>query len=273
MRRMLLALFGIILSSTLFGQTNSSVTHIVIPPAEKSAGNGRYFFPHLLTLAMEKTVDSHGSFTIENHPLELTRNRLISELEKNNAIHVIWAMTSPEREAKLHPIKISLLKDLNDYRIFLIRENDQRRFSKIESLDDLRLLRAGQGSTWPDTEILKANRIPVITAMHYDLLFDMLAANRFDYFPRGIYEIWDEYNMHAKKGLVIEKHLMLYYHRPVYFFTNKQNQALAERIEMGLKLAMEDGSFDALFYSFEGFKMGDQILKEHQRKIFELKTH
>ncbi len=270
MRGIVFAVFCLTLSPLLFATNTLSSNNIVIPPIEKIAGENSTFFPRLLELALEKTLDTHGTFTITYHPMELTRNRLVAELEKDQVINVLWAMTNPQREANLHPIKISLLKELNSYRIFLIRKNDQHRFNKIKSLDDLRKLRAGQGSSWPDTEILKFNDIPVTTAMHYGLLFDMLAANRFDYFPRGLNEIWDEQNIHSDKGLRIEEKLMFYYHSPVYFFTSKQNLALAERIETGLKIAIDDGSFDRLFNSYESFRRGEAELIANKRIIFTL---
>lgn len=270
MRGILLLIMCLSLSSVVSASNDSSVTRIVIPPIEKNSGENSTYYPRLLELALEKTVETHGPFTITYHPLELTRNRLIHELERGNVINVIWAMSSSPRESILQPIKISLMKDLNNYRIFLIRKNDQRRFNKVKSLDDLRLLRAGQGTTWPDTEILTANNIPVVTAMHYQLLFDMLAANRFDYFPRGLNEIWDEEKIHVDKGFAVEKKLMFHYNRPIYFFTSKNNIALANRIEQGLRIAIDDGSFDALFYSYDSFRRGEAELAANNRIIFNL---
>jgi hypothetical protein len=270
MRGMLFLSICLIFSPALSASNATQTTHIVIPPIEKNAGENNTYYPRVLQLALEKTLDTHGPYTITYHPLELTRNRLIYELERGNTVNVIWAMNNSPRESILHPIKISLMKDLNNYRIFLIRNNDQKRFNKVKSLDDLRLLRAGQGTTWPDTEILNSNQIPVVTAMHYQLLFDMLAANRFDYFPRGLNEIWDEEKIHADKSLTIEQRLMFHYHRPIYFFTSKQNIALANRIEEGLKIAIDDGSFDALFYSYESFRRGEAELLANKRLIFEL---
>lgn len=267
----LLLISGLCFPLLLFASNDLPLTRIVIQPIETSAGDNATYYPRVLELALTKTVDTHGSFTISYYPLRLTRNRLIHELERDNVINVIWAMTSSQRETMLHPIKISLMKDLNNYRVFLIRKSDQKRFNKIKTLDDLRLFRAGQGTTWPDTKILKSNQLPVITAMHYQLLFDMLAANRFDYFPRGLNEIWDEEKIHADKDFAIEQNLMLHYHRPLYFFTNKKNIALANRIEQGLKIAIEDGSFDELFYSYESFRRGETELTANKRIIFDLK--
>jgi hypothetical protein len=248
------------------------ITQIVLPPIEKSSEKTGSFFPRVLELALNKTVASHGPYQISSYPFQLTNSRFISELSRNGAINLMWTMTDPDREKKLRPIKISLLKELNSYRIFLIRKGDEARFSQIKTLEDLRQFRAGQGKSWPDTVILQQNKLPVMTSVHYELLFEMLVANRFDYFPRGLYEIWDEYEIHKKQDLVIEPHIILYYHAPIYFFTSKENKALADRIETGLKIAIADGSFDELFYSYKGFRVGEEALKNHSRRLFELKT-
>lgn len=256
----------------LTGLTNAEQpsTKIILPPIEKSAKKTGSFFPRVLELAMEKTLPTHGPYQISSYPHHLTHRRFLSEVERNGVINLMWTMTNESRERKLAAVKISLLKELNSHRIFLIRKSDQKKFQNIRTLDDLRQLRAGQGKSWPDTDVLIHNQIPVITSPHYELLFDMLAANRFDYFPRGLYEIWDEYQIHQDKDLVIEETLMFYYNAPIYFFTSKQNKALAERIETGLKIAITDGSFDALFYSYSGFRRGEAELQEHNRRKFDL---
>ena len=46
---------------------------------------------------------------------------------------------------------------------------------------------------------------------------------------------------------MVEQGLLLYYPTAEYFFVSRQNTALAARLEKGLRLAIEDGSFDKLF--------------------------
>lgn len=249
-----------------------AITQVILPPIEKSSEKTGSFFPRVLELALNKTLATHGPYQISSYPYQLTNSRFISELSRNGAINLMWTMTDANREQKLTPVKVSLLKELNSYRIFLIQKGDEERFSKIKTLDELRKLRAGQGKSWPDTIILQKNHLPIVTSVHYELLFEMLAANRFDYFPRGLYEIWDEYELHKNQKIAIEPNLILYYNAPIYFFTSKENKALAERIEAGLKIAIADGSFDELFYSYKGFRVGEEALKNHSRRLFELKT-
>lgn len=92
----------------------------------------------------------------------------------------------------------------------------------------------------------------------------MLKLKRIDYFHRGLIEIWGEYQAH-KDTLNIADKIMLYYPLPVYFFVSRHKPSLAKKIHQGLQLALEDGSFEALFkaeigpYSEKG-KLGSRRL-------------
>jgi hypothetical protein len=119
---------------------------------------------------------------------------------------------------------------------------------------------------------MRNNDLSVIGSPAYLPLFKMLAAKRFDYFPRGLYEVWNEAKIHADLGLVIEKNIMLYYEAPFYFFVNKNNPQLADRIERGLKIAITDGSFEELFASIPSFKRGLEEQKNPQRRLLILES-
>ena len=85
-----------------------------------------------------------------------------------------------------------------------------------------------------------------------------------------MYEVFNEEKLHRDKGLAIEKHLMLYYEAPFYFFVNPQNKALADRLERGLKLAQADGSFDQLLLSIPGFRRAMEEQGNGQRRLLRL---
>lgn len=263
-------------SAQIFTPTTDTLTnrlHIVTPPLEKSAQAHEIFYLQLLQLALEKNVATDGPFVIEQHSRHLSHKRFLSELARENgAIDIIWTMNDDKREQELLPIKVSLLRGLNSYRIFLIRQEDQYKFNTITTVQELSKLTAGSATNWPDTPILESNGIPVVTAAHYELLFTMLAAKRFDYFPRGLYEIWNEQQAHKDKNLSIEPSIMLHYPAPIYFFVNKKNTALASRIERGILLAIKDGSFDKLFFSIPNFKKGFDEMHNSSRRIFTLTT-
>lgn len=244
---------------------------LVIPALHQSAKEHAAYFPQLLRLAMEKTAETDGPFVIRHFDGELTSPRQALELKMNGVINVMWDGTNAQREVELRPIRVSLLRELNDYRVFLIRKEDRATFAAIKSLDDLRKLNAGAGVNWPSTDILRANGLPVVTSITYKALFPMLKVKRFDYMPRGIYEAWYEQRMHANDGLVIEEGIFLHYRVPFYFFVSRENKALAERITRGLQLAQRDGSFDKLFNSFPAFQRSQAEIEAGKRRIFELK--
>ncbi|UCX03682.1 type 2 periplasmic-binding domain-containing protein [Shewanella glacialimarina] len=253
--------------------SDAAVLQVHIPIGKEFAESHVSYFPKLLALALDKTSITDGPYKISYLNEQYTTHRLIAELSKDtHLLSVMWTANSAERQQQLRPVKISILKGLNSYRIFLIRKDDQVKFNLINSLQDLRGFVAGQGAQWPDANVLAANDMPLVTVTQSDSLFPMLASKRFDYFPRGLYEIWAEQPAHANKGLVIEESLLLNYPSPIYFFVNKNDKALADRIERGLTIAISDGSFDELFFSVEGFRKGWAELHSNNRKLLKLKT-
>jgi hypothetical protein len=52
------------------------------------------------------------------------------------------------------------------------------------------------------------------------------------------------------KNLVVEDKHLLYYPPAMYFFVQKNNHTLVQRLEYGLNQAIDDGSFDTLLYSY-----------------------
>lgn len=139
----------------------------------------------------------------------MVQNRAIQELAKGNKVDVYWTMTSIEREEKLLPVRIPLLKRLFGYRIFLIREEDRKKFANINSVEELKQLVAGQGSDWPDTKVLRANGFDVVGITDYKSIFPMLHRTRVDYVPRGISEPWGEVISHKDKNFIVEETIML----------------------------------------------------------------
>ena len=135
----------------------------------------------------------------------------------NGIINLIWDGSNRQRETELYSVRISLLRHLNDYRVFLIRAEDQPRFSDIRTLAQWRALKAGAGVKWPSTDVLRGNDMPVVTSIASEYLFPMLRARRFDYLPRGVYEAFHEQRVRKTHNLAVEKTFFLHYHVPFYF--------------------------------------------------------
>jgi len=217
---------------------------VFYPPPYSETDTRDVYTTRLLAMALEK---SGGRFVARPAVGKMLQGRALLMLQQRRGIDVAWAATSNEIEAKVHPVRIPIFKGLIGYRLLLIARGDAEKFSKIRKAEELKALVAGQGHDWIDTPILRANGYRVHSGSYYDAMFKMLAQHRFDYFPRSVLEIWAETEAHKDDGLMIEPHLMLRYPSAVYFFTSKENTALAQAIENGLEKMLRDGSFDKLF--------------------------
>ncbi|RME75941.1 MAG: ABC transporter substrate-binding protein [Planctomycetota bacterium] len=228
------------------------------------------YFVELLRLALDKTAATDGPVRLEPSRALMRQGRALASLARRQHIDVAWSMTSREREALVRPVRIPLLKGLLGYRVLLVRKGEAARFASIEDLAGLRRLRAGQGADWPDVQILEANGLPVVKSSSYEGLFGMLARGRFDYLPRGVTEVWEELRTHATLPIELEPHLLLHYPSAIYFFVAKDDTALAERLERGLRAALADGSFDALLRSHPATRPAFERTHFERRRILEL---
>lgn len=228
------------------------------------------YYLEVLKLALDQTRATDGPYRLETSNDIMYQQRALKSLETDRGVNVVWTMTTSTRESRFRPVRIPLLKGLLGYRIFLIRKGDQARFSAVRSLDDLRQLTAGQSSDWPDTKILRSNGLKVVGGVSYRGLFSMLKLGRFDYFPRGANEPWAELRTHRGQGLAVEQSLMLEYPAPIYFFVNRQDSQLADRLERGLRLAIADGSFEHLFVTHPSIREVMDRAHIGQRRIFKL---
>ncbi|MBV8467539.1 MAG: amino acid ABC transporter substrate-binding protein, partial [Burkholderiales bacterium] len=213
----------------------------VIYPAPESPADVRYNdLVEILHEALEHTAATYGPYKV--HPAHSVMNeaRELQTLEAGEEINIAWSSTSDEKEQHLLPIRIPLRKGLLGYRIALISKDEQALLDKVHDADDLRKFTIGQGIGWGDVALYNRNGFKVLTA-NYENLFRMAEVRRFDLFPRGIGEVFKEYDEHVKlnPNLVVEQHLLIQYPWPYYFFFNRKDTALAERVETGLRAMMK----------------------------------
>jgi len=220
----------------------------------------------LLNLALSY---SSQTYRIEQFEERKTQAREIDAI-KNGKMDVVWLGTSKTLENELLPIRIPLFKGMLGHRVLMIRGGEQSKFNNIRTLQDMQRVTLGQGKTWTDTEILQAAGMTLLTTMKYPNLFYMLEGGRFDAFPRGVHEPWEELTRHTELNLVVEKRLMLVYRYPLFFFVSRQNTKLARDIERGLIAAYDEGRFDEFFLSSPFIQ--DVITKANmkQRLVFNI---
>ena len=186
------------------------------------------------------------------------------ELGEAGSINVHLAATREEWESATLPVRIPVIKGLLGYRIFLIRKDDIYEFRHIRDVGELKKLRAGLGQQWSTTAVLKEAGFNVVTGIDYEGLFGMLHLNRFDYFPRGVNEIFFELEARQKQypDIWIEDSLALYFPTPSYFFVSPTSPHLAKRLKRGMEILIETGVFDEMFNAEFGEFISRANIKE-----------
>lgn len=227
----------------------------------------RYEFGHkVLELALKK-IKTHYEIIAPNRQMV---NEARGEYKViSGELDIQWMSTSEKRESKMIPIKVPLYRGLLGLRLILVPIESQQRFKNIKTVKELSNFVGGHGAHWGDLPVYKANGLPVRMYGDYETLFRLLEDKRFDYFHRGVNEIWQELAL-RQDTLAVADGVMLFYPHPVYFFVTKSRPKLASDIEQGLKKATQDGSLKALFKQYHQ-KFIDQANLE-SRTLIRLKN-
>lgn len=216
-------------------------------PKSEIENDLRYDYPlALLDLALQKTG---VRYELKPSINPMRQARSLKRLEENLEVNVVWSVTDKQREETLRPIRIPITRGLIGWRVFVHRQENPVAKFKITSLEQLLAKSHVQGITWPDTKVLQANGFNVVTSRDYIEATSMLNTGLADFFPRSIIEALPELQNPYSSKFSVKKGLIVYYPAAMYFFTNKQNLTLSKLIETGLQRAIEDGSFETLFYA------------------------
>lgn len=246
------SILAIVLAISLLtsGGVGYCLDEVRIPPNSSNLDKRTTYPQLLLTEAMKATEPTDGPFVITCCEHRMSRDRGMSELTSGNLINVYPASFHKKWATKALVVKIPIYKGLRSYRLLLINRNDLDRFAGVKTLEDLKTLRVGVGSQWPIVPAFEEKGLRVVTGSSYDGLFAMLDSNRFDYFPRGLGDIYTEVENRQKHfpNLFIEPRLAINCPLPIYFYVSPNNPELADRIRRGLEILIADGTYDAMFH-------------------------
>lgn len=225
----------------------------------------------LVTAALEASSAKYGPYQFRVAQLRMERDRLLQEMLKGELTNLSAQVTSPEWEQRLTPIRIPVDKGISSYRISLIDSRNQDLFNSIRTLEQLKALSLGAGRQWSLTTTYKQAGFHVVEGSTSAGLHSMLAAGRFQHFPRAIDEAVYEQAAYVPTfpTLSLERSFALYIPSPRYFFIGGgQQQRLAQRLQYGLQILLADGRFDQLFHEFYDGLIEKTGLRK--RRIFRL---
>ncbi|KMT66825.1 hypothetical protein XM47_01540 [Catenovulum maritimum] len=223
----------------------------------------------VLRSTLEQSTDKYGPYVL-NYVKEVIPTPRISQfLADDHLLNVAIALTNKEWERDLITIRIPIRKGLLNYRLLLINRKNSDKFKNIKTVEDLKKLSVGLRKTWVTHGVMSDLGFSIVDAFAYDAIFSMLQKQRFDYIPRGIYEIYDE--LEARKeltDLMIEPNLALHIPAPIYMFVSPAHPRIAKRLEYGLNKMVVTGRLNQIFDDF----YGDLIKRAqlHKRLILEV---
>ena len=237
--------------------------------SSKSSYNDNHI-RRLLTAALEASSARYGAYQLRTSPIRMERDRLMLEMLKGQLVNLSAQVTSMEWEQKLSVIRIPVDKGLSGYRVSLINGRRQAQFSAVQTLAQLKRMTMGAGRQWSSTAVFLRDGFEVVQGNSSAGLHSMLAADRFEHFPRAIDEAVFEQAEYAPvfPALSVESSFALYMPLPRYFFIGGAQKRLAQRLEYGMRQLIADGRFDQIFHEFYDGLIDKVGLRK--RRIFKL---
>lgn len=242
-----------------------------VESTDKVDRHGDYFV-QLINLAMTKSAVKYGQFELIPVQAQIRQQRQFKSLDAD-LLDLVWTVTSKQREQEALPVRIPLLKGLIGFRVLVIKKSLLDPFSRISSLQDLAEYTGVQGHDWPDAEILDRAGLKIERIVWHESIYRLITSGIVDYFPRSILEVVEELERAEYDELIIDPNNLIIYPSALYFFVQKDNHKLAQRLEYGLTKAISDGSFDELFYAYPGHKKAFKEIPFRHKNVFRLPNH
>ena len=231
-------------------EAGTSAMTFTYATGQSEIGHIERFHWKVLEAALERTRKTYGDYRVVPLPPMPISRQEYELTHEDPAITIAAFDSTAERKRKLIPVRIPVDRGLLGYRVLLIREGDQARFDQIRTLEDLKSIQFGLLPTWSDARIMRSAGLSVVDGDSYDGLYRMLVAKRFDAFSRGITEVIKDFerSKSISPGLAIERHMLLHYPMPVYFWfpDDKDGHRRADRVREGLAGMVADGSLAAM---------------------------
>lgn len=262
-------LAALLLSLSLPSTATEPLTVRYVDASVMKRNPNNAYFGQLLQLALEKSKAKYGPYQLAPLDIDISQRRHFRELN-NGVINVFWTMTNYRRELDALPVRVPLMKGVYGLRLLAANEHDLATLAGVQSLGDFAPFTFLQGRDWPDTQILRLNRLEVSTDVSEGDMYEFTRRHPGYLFPRAVTELYSETESRNISELAGESLLLIRYPAVMYFFVAKQDTLLAERLEYGLKAAMADGSFDQLFYGFAPHKAALKQAQLHRRKLMTL---
>ncbi len=244
---------------------------MALPPADYQDGATDSYNFKALDAALRETEEKYGPYEIIRYERPIVSNRLLRELE-HGKLSVAISAYKQAWEGKAVAVPFPMYRGLASYRMFFVSKDVKMKTAQVESLQDLKRFRFGQGAGWSTAKVLEDAGFDIVYSTVSDRLIGMLDAKRFELLMRSPAEILFEWPTVQKQSedLFIEDKIAIYTYLPMYFYVPLDRPVLAERLEVGLKSLFESGQLDELMAPT--FSEQKALIGQTKRKVFYLKN-
>lgn len=204
----------------------------------------------LIQRALEITEPDYGDFTLDVIELTMSGNRIMQSSLEGEMINTIIQPGNDLLDKQHLAVRVPVRLGLLNYRLLLVDKGKSHQYEKVTTLAELNQFKAGLGTYWEATKVYKKHHLNMMEVSNTSSIFSMLQKKRFDYLPRGIYEIYDELDskQNASKTIIIEPTIALYMPMYTYVYISPKAPRLANRLENGLQKLLLNGEIEQLLY-------------------------
>ena len=199
-----------------------------------------------------------------------TDRRMIQEVLDGRRCDVMATSSGGDASTVLRAVPVPIYLGGGGLRIWLMNARSLQRMQATGD-EDLQHYRLSSGPTWNDTRIWELNGFRVEKA-DYDQLFKMLALDRFDAFPRSVFEISSEFATLDPAVYAIEPHLIFHMNTGIFFYVTPYRLHLAHALEVGLRRLYCSGEFERFMQTQASTRSAFQLLLGRSRRMVELRT-
>ena len=230
------------------GLCSSAAHSMDITYPANADGDTRLEYPlALLELALTKAgVD----YTLVPKERPGSNTRVAVLMEQEGTFDVAFFGTRPDLEERLRPIRFPIHRGLLGFRVAITHKDNLAKLDEVNTPEEFLELSVCQGLGWSDTAILQEAGFFVVTGDYHNL-FKVVNARRCDLYTRALFEAYGEVDQRQSElpDLVVDDSILIRYRLASFIFVNPAKEELAQAIERGLEVAMQDGSFRRLFES------------------------